>query len=176
MVDVGILGEDEKVELFNGTLRIVTPQGFDHGDVITGLTMALVRTCPPDILVWPQCPLVAEEYSLPEPDFAVLARQAMDDGRAIRRHPKAAGTLLLVEIVDTRRRDAVMKSPIYAAAGAPRYWIVDIPKRHVEVLTDPRPDGTWGSTLRMTCDDVLDLPWSDTTLAVRDVLPPLRTS
>ena len=82
MVDVGILGEDEKVELLNGTLRIVTPQGFDHGDVITGLTMALVRTCPPDILVRPQCPLVAEEYSLPEPDFAVLARQAMDDGRA----------------------------------------------------------------------------------------------
>ncbi len=175
MVEVGILGEDEKAELLDGTLWIVTPQGFDHGDVITGLNMTLARTCPPGVLVRPQCPLVAGEYSLPEPDFAVLSQQAMDDGRAIRRHPKAADTFLLIEIVDTRRRDALRKSPIYAAAGAPRYWIVDIPKRHVDVLTEPRPDGSWGGSLRMTDDDALELPWSDTTVAVRDVLPPLRT-
>ncbi len=176
MVEVGILGEDEKVELLDGVLWIVTPQGFDHGDVITGLTMTLVRTCPPGVLVRPQCPLVAGEHGLPEPDFAVLSQQAMDAGRAIRRHPKAVDTLLLVEIVDTWRRDALRKSPIYAAAGAPRYWIIDIPKRHVEVLTDPRADGTWGSTLCLAGDDVLELAWSDTTLAVRDVLPLPHTS
>ncbi len=39
MVDVGIFGEDEKIELLDGTLWIVTPQGFDHGDVITGLSI-----------------------------------------------------------------------------------------------------------------------------------------
>lgn len=176
MVEVGILGEDEKVELLDGALWIVTPQGVDDGDVITTLTMTLVRTCPVGVLVRPQCPLVAGEYSLPEPDFAVLSQQAMGDGRAIRRHPKAADTFLLIEIIGTRRRDALMKSPIYANAGAPRYWIVDIPKRHVEVLTEPRPDGSWGSTVRMTDDDELELPWSDTTVAVRDVLPPLRAA
>ncbi len=176
MVEVGILGEDEKVELLDGMLWIVTPQGFDHGDVITGLNMTLARTCPPDVLVRPQCPLVAGEYGLPEPDFTVLSQRAMDAGRAIRRHPKAADTLLLIEIVDTRRRDALGKSPIYATAGAPRYWIVDISGRYVEVLTDPRPDGSWGGSLRLTDDDVLVLPWTDTALTVRDVLPPVRAS
>lgn len=172
MVEAGILGEDEKAELLDGTLWVTTPQGFDHGDVITRLTMTLARTCPQGLFVRPQCPSVAGEYGLPEPDFAVLSRQALDDGRAIRRHPKAADTLLLVEIVDTRCWDAKRKSPISAAAGAPRYWIVDIPKRHIDVLTDPQVDGIWRAMERVTDGGVLVLPWADATVAVHDVLPP----
>ncbi len=53
MVEVGILGEDEKVELLDGILWIVTPQGSTAATVITGLNMALARTCPSGVLVRP---------------------------------------------------------------------------------------------------------------------------
>ncbi len=175
MVEVGILDENDTAELLGGTLWIMTPQGVDHSDVVTNLTMLLARACPQGLLVRTQCPLAAGEDSIPEPDLAVLSHQARDDGRAIRRHPSAADTLLLVEIVDTRRWDARRKSPIYAAAGAPRYWIVDIPDRHVDVFTDPQSDGSWACTVRLTDGDVLALPWTDATLAVRDALPPPPT-
>lgn len=176
MVEVGIFDENEKAELLDGTLWVMIPQGVDHSDVVTGLTMLPARTCPQGLFVRTQCPLVAGEYGLPEPDVAVLSRQALDDGRAIRRHPKAADTLLLVGIVDAGRWDATRKSPIYAAAGAPRYWIVDIPERHVDVFTYPRSDGSWAGALRLTDGDVLALPWTDVTLPVRDVFPPPRAN
>lgn len=57
MVEAGILGEDEKAELLDGTLSVMTPQGFDHGDVITRLTMTLARTCPQGLFVRPQVPI-----------------------------------------------------------------------------------------------------------------------
>ncbi len=49
---------------------------------------------------------------------------------------------LAVEVADeTLRRDRTTKKRIYARAGIPVYWIVNLPERRIEVYTDPTGPG-----------------------------------
>ena len=69
-----------------------------------------------------QLPLMPSPTSAPEPDVAVVAGQRTDYDHC---HPTTA--LLLVEIADTSLpQDRLTKSRIYAAAGIPEYWIVNL--------------------------------------------------
>jgi Uma2 family endonuclease len=45
---------------------------------------------------------------------------------------------LVVEIADsTLERDRAYKAPIYARAGIPEYWIVNLVERRLEIYRDP---------------------------------------
>jgi Uma2 family endonuclease len=84
-------------------------------------------------LVRVQLPFVAGTHSLPEPDVAVVAGRVEDYDRA---HPTAA--LLVVEVADSSlKQDRITKGAIYAAAGVPEYWIVNLRDDCVEVRRGP---------------------------------------
>jgi Uma2 family endonuclease len=51
-------------------------------------------------------------------------------------------------------KDRKIKTEIYAEAGVPEYWIVDLQRCTVEVLTNPRADG-YAKRVTKTMDDVL---------------------
>jgi hypothetical protein len=72
MIEAGIRGEDEHVQLVAGTLVAMTPQGSRHAVVIQRLTAALVRAVGDDLAVRPQLPLTLLDNSEPEPDLAVV--------------------------------------------------------------------------------------------------------
>lgn len=78
--------------------------------------------------------------------------------------------MLLVEVGVTSQRRDRRKAQIYAAAGAPEFWIVDIPKDRITVHSGPRPDGTWANVREVGIDDTLLLPGTTTTLNAVDVL------
>ncbi|TMA50228.1 MAG: Uma2 family endonuclease [Deltaproteobacteria bacterium] len=72
----------------------------------------------------------------PAPDVAVVAGRERDYMTA---HPRNA--LLLVEVADTSlAQDRLTKGALYAAAGIPEYWIVNLRADCVEVLRDPEPE------------------------------------
>lgn len=133
MVEVGILDENDKVELINGVLCEMTPQGEEHSELIQWLTFVLVRGLPEDgPFVRPQLPMRLPPRSMPEPDFAIV------DTR--KGHPSTA--LLAIEIANTSQRfDLGTKAGLYAAAGVAEYWVVDIPARVVHVHTEPSATG-----------------------------------
>lgn len=55
-------------------------------------------------------------------------------------HPEAA--LLAIEVAVTSHAvDRLQEARIYARAGIPEYWLVDVPGEAVEVRTEPTPDG-----------------------------------
>src|SRR5687768_2449561 len=84
MVEVGILGENEPLELLEGELIEVTPQGPPHANVTAVLGSRLARLYGPGFTVRQSAPIDAGERSLPEPDVAV----ARGDDRAFgTRHP-----------------------------------------------------------------------------------------
>jgi len=55
-------------------------------------------------------------------------------------HPVTA--LLVVEVaVSSLRIDTAIKPALYAAAGVPELWVIDVPGHAVRVFADPRPEG-----------------------------------
>jgi Uma2 family endonuclease len=83
-------------------------------------------------MIRPQLPLTLAD-SEPEPDLAVVPTREED---AARRHPSSA--LLVIEISDSSvRHDLKVKARIYAKAGIPEYWVVDVQQRRIVVLRDP---------------------------------------
>jgi Uma2 family endonuclease len=135
MIAAGILQEDDRIELIEGELIDMAPIGFQH----SGLTNSLI-----EILGYPtrglaiasvQNPIGIGSKSEPQPDFALLKPHP---DRYISRLPTAEDTLLIVEIADASLRyDREVKGPLYARAGIPEYWIVNIPERTIEVHRVP---------------------------------------
>jgi Uma2 family endonuclease len=138
MTELGILTEDDPVELLEGFLVQKMPRNSPHDYSITVITPVLVRLVPVGWVVRCQCAArVGDSY--PEPDFAVARGEAV---RYRQSQPTADDLALVVEVADTTLdRDRQDKGRIYARAGIPVYWVVNVTDRQVEVYTDPTGDG-----------------------------------
>jgi Uma2 family endonuclease len=153
MIEAGILGEDERVQLIDGMLVAMTPQGRAHAFVIQELTRILVRQLGDDFRVLSQLPLTLADDSEPEPDLAVVrAREAASSTR----HPGSA--LLVIEVAaESLRFDRRTKAALYARHGIPEYWIVNLTDATVEVHRDPDPpSGRYRQTLVVQRGDALE--------------------
>jgi Uma2 family endonuclease len=130
---LGALGmfEDERVELLEGVITAMSPQGPEHQWSIVSATECLVRMLSGRASVRCQLPFGAGDFSEPEPDFALVPPTTGLAGT-----PEKA--LLVIEVSDsTVRRDREIKSALYAQAGVPEYWLIDVPRRVLEVRTKP---------------------------------------
>ena len=78
----------------------------------------------------------------------------------------------VVEVVVTNYWLAQRKIALYAEAGAPIYWLVDVPRRQVTVYEGPHPNGTWDRTTVVPESGELQLPGLATALPVVKILPP----
>ena len=134
MVDVGIFDEDEHIELLRGVIVKMSPQKWHHAAVTSWLNEQLVLQLAGAFEVRPQLPYAASDWSEPEPDLAVVVKD-----RERRDHPSAA--LLIIEIAErSLRTDRRIKAQIYAEAGVPEYWVVDLRAMTVHVHTRPVAD------------------------------------
>ena len=153
LVELGAL-EGERVELPEGVLVEVVPQGREHEDAIEALNHHLVPLMSGAWRVRVQMSLAVSDRSEPEPDLAVADRS---------RPGKPTTAALVVEVaVSSHRADLVHKPAMYAAAGVEQYWVIDVPAREVVVHRGPGPGGY---------ADVQRLPWT-TPLEV-PVAPPI---
>jgi Uma2 family endonuclease len=95
----------------------------------------LLRAAGDDVEVLTQLPLTLLDDSEPEPDVAVIRTEDAQSGE---HHPRTA--LLVVEVADaTLCIDRQAKASLYARAGIPEYWIVNVAERSVEVQREPDP-------------------------------------
>ena len=166
MVSAGILGEDDRVELLDGVLVEMSPQGSPHARAVARLTMLLAPiAASAGLEVSPQCPLdVGNPVSQPEPDLAVVPAR---DWSA-----HAAQALLVVEVSETSRAvDLGRKAAIYAAAAIPEYWVLDLTDRRLVVHRAPVGDRYTDVAVFTDADEVTAarLPL---TVAVAQLLPP----
>jgi Uma2 family endonuclease len=78
--------------------------------------------------------------------------------------------MLLIEVSDTSlRRDREIKLPLYAGAGIPKYWIVDVQDGVIEVHTSPS-GARYGSVRRFgRGESVSPLAFPDLRIAVDEV-------
>jgi Uma2 family endonuclease len=166
MVDAGILGPDDRVELLDGEIVEMSPQGDVHGYVHERLIRVLVLAYEGSgMAVRAASTTRAGRTSAPEPDAAVVPP-------AVLPLPDVHGSVLVVEIADSSLWiDRRTKRAIYARAGAPCYWIVEVRPRQVRVLTRPNGDDYRDEVL-LGEDDTLTLPLVGVEVAVAELLPP----
>jgi Uma2 family endonuclease len=133
LVTDGLLDPRDRVELLDGVIVAEPPMEPPHASGITYGLEALQRAVGGRAVIRVQAPFIADAYSAPEPDLAVVPGRPDD---YLDRHPNCA--LLVVEVSDTSlQQDRLSKSRIYAGAGVPDYWIVNLRGDCVEVFRTP---------------------------------------
>ncbi|MEQ1565413.1 MAG: Uma2 family endonuclease [Myxococcota bacterium] len=163
LVATGAL-EGQQVELLHGVIVPMSPQGPPHAAVIRRLNRWLTPALLGRAEVNVQAPFATAD-SEPEPDLSVVTLGGDDD-----RHPTEA--YLVVEVsVTSQRRDRGIKADLYASAGVPEYWVIDLATRSVLVHLDPC-DGRYTSLhTRRDGDTLVVAAFPDLTLPVAEVLP-----
>ena len=139
LAQAGILGEDDRVELIEGEIVMMTPIGSRHAASVSAITRLLIGAVADRAIVRVQLPLRLDDHSEPEPDVC-LARPRRDEYSA--GHPGPRDVFLLIEISDSSLGyDRGVKLPLYGRSGVPAVWILDLGRGLVEVYSEPSPDG-----------------------------------
>ena len=139
MCEVGILREDDRVELIRGEIIEMSPPGRRHVAFVDNLTQLLVLRLAGRAIVSVQNPVALTEDSEPQPDIAVRRLRSVPYKE---REAHAEDVLLLIEVADTSLAyDRSTKLRVYAEAGIPEYWVVDCTSESVEVYRTPGPAG-----------------------------------
>ncbi|HLK93553.1 MAG TPA: Uma2 family endonuclease [Polyangia bacterium] len=123
--------EDERIELLEGVIVEMTPQGTRHAVTIERLSHLLFATVGDRARVRVQLPFAASDVSLPEPDVAVVPR-----GDYELAHP-SQGQLIVEVAGSSLNKDRLVKARLYATAGVTEYWVIDIAAKTIEVCCEP---------------------------------------
>jgi Uma2 family endonuclease len=154
MAEVGILGEDSRVELIRGQIVDMAPIGAPHFGMVNRLTRLLPGVLAGRGLLSVQNPVRLDDGSEPEPDVAVLLPRADDYETATAGPPDV---LLLIEVADSSLDDdRAIKLPLYAENGIAECWIVNLVDRVVEVYRQAR-NGRYADIRRIGPGEVLDI-------------------
>jgi Uma2 family endonuclease len=168
MIETGILGEDERIELIKGELATMSPIGAEHSGTLKKLTEMLFEQLRRRAVISVQDPLQVDDYSEPEPDLALLAPRRDFYKRAL---PRPADVLLVIEVADrSLAYDRTIKMALYAGAGIAEAWIVNLIDRWIEVYRDPSSAGYTTLLKILPGKSVAPLSFADVVVAVDELL------
>jgi Uma2 family endonuclease len=133
LAEVGILSEDDRVELLDGQIMVMAPIGENHRTVVDALAEIFTDRRETRYRVGVQNPLRVDDENEPQPDLVLYDRVVTA------RHPTPAETLLVVEVADASLSyDQRSKIPLYAVAGIKEVWIIDLIRNCIHTYGDPR--------------------------------------
>lgn len=138
LAEAGAFDGIAKTELVDGTVYAMSPQYRAHGYATSELAYRLRRALEAlasSLYVAFEQSVDLAEHSEPQPDI-ILTTAPRGEGAI-----PAASVALLVEVsVSTRAFDLGDKAAVYAAAGVPEYWVVDVRAGTIHVLWSPGAD------------------------------------
>lgn len=149
MVEVGLIGPDERLEVVAGELMPMSPKGAGHEGIKLALIEHVFGHKPTGIRIVPAAGWRLGEMLYLEPD--ILIHPAAIRFEAVR----GPDALLVVEISDsTLGYDLGPKAAIYAREGVRETWIVDAATLRTHVHRGPGPDGYGDIRVIGPSDDV----------------------
>ena len=167
MIDAGIL-DDQKVELLNGEIIEMSPEGEPHayyastvGDYLRNLLgdRAKIREHHPITIPATQ--------SEPEPDIAVVQPLGRE---YLQHHPYPENIFWLIEFSNTSlKKDLDPKAKAYAVAGIPEYWVINLQTMELIVMRDP-VNGAYRSQVTLNNGTINLLAFPAVAISVRQLL------
>ncbi len=168
MIKVGILKEDDRVELIGGEIIKMAAIGSRHAACVKKLNRLFSQGLAAHVLVGVQDPITLEDGSEPEPDIALLYPR---EHFYVTRHPGPHDVFLVIEVADSSLTyDQEVKLLLYARAGIAEAWLVDLGHDEIVVYRDPSPRGYQTMQTFKPGEALSPQAFSDLTLLVSDVL------
>ena len=134
LIDIGVLDENDRVELLEGLLVPKRSHGPLHDLAVELANERIRKDLPAGWRLRVQSAITTGD-SEPEPDLAIVRGELRT---APRRHPLPTEIGLLIEVADTTlQNDRLRKTEIYGRAGILQYWIVNLQDRQVECYSQP---------------------------------------
>ncbi|QYU69486.1 Uma2 family endonuclease [Leptolyngbya sp. 15MV] len=139
-------------ELFRGEVYYMSPKHRPHARIVGNLYFAIRQRLEQSGLglsALADISVRLSDHDAPEPDIVITDA------------PEGEGILpldaakLVIEVADsTLATDLGLKADLYAAAGVPEYWVVDVNEGRVLMHANPREDGSG-------YDGQLDVPFGE---------------
>jgi Uma2 family endonuclease len=131
----GIFSPEARVELVYGEIVEMSPIGERHAASVNVLDETVRERLGRKVNVSVQNPVLLDDLSAPQPDLLILKRR---DDFYRHAHPRPEDVLVVIEVSDsTLEFDRTVKMPLYAGAGIPEAWLVNLPAERIEVYSDP---------------------------------------
>jgi Uma2 family endonuclease len=138
LIRQGHLTEDDNLELIEGYLVHKMSRNPPHDGAILRLTNRLLRLLPAGWIARFQSGITLSD-SEPEPDGAIVRG---DERTYDTRHPVPADFGIVIEVSESSlAADRTDKLRVYARAGIPECWIINLVDRQIEVYTVPSGPG-----------------------------------
>jgi Uma2 family endonuclease len=166
MIETGIL-DSRKVELLKGEIVEMSPEGETHAYCSHEASIYLTNLLGQRATIRQAKPITLPNNSEPEPDIAIVQRL----GREYRtHHPYPENIFLLIEYANSSlEKDLETKSKIYAEAGIPEYWVVNLKKLYMVVFREPL-DGEYATKLTLSTGTIQLLAFSDVVVFVEQII------
>lgn len=136
----GAFDAGPRVELIEGMIVCMSPMSPAHGRVTAALVTRFsirLNEIVSDLVPFAGSTVTSPPHSAPDPDITIAPRESGDDWLTSR------GVALVIEVSKTTLgKDLKVKRDIYATAGVPEYWVVDVNKQEVHRFADP-DDGVY---------------------------------
>lgn len=164
---LGAFPADRHVELINGEIITMPPIDPPHAESTHKSQLKLQRLVGQQFEARGQLPIDLSPVSLPQPDVVIATKQSY-----AARHPTPTEVHLVLEISDaTLNQDLTTKRDLYAQAGVPEYWVLDIPNRQLHVFTKPRRGNYTEQHILMEKETVQCTTVPRLKVKVKDLLP-----
>ena len=163
--ELGIF-EGRRAMLIHGSILEEGPMNPPHAIAIELVADALRSIFGSGWRMRIQMPILLGREIDPEPDFAFVRGSA----RGTTIHPTTAA--LIVEVSDTSLKyDTTEKAVLYATAGIPEYWVLDLNARQLHVYRQP-VDGVYTTAFAVPAEGtVVPSAVPDGSITIADLLP-----
>ncbi len=168
LADIGLIGEDDRIELLNGELVVKHAIGKRHSQAVTNLNMDFADHARRRFMVSPQNPVWLDEMSEPEPDL-VLVPWRRKAGESL---PTPDDVFLIIEVANSSLRyDRRDKLRAYARVGIREFWIFNLDEDVMEVFRDPAGED-YNCRLRLGAGESLaPLAFPEAVIALDEIIP-----
>lgn len=147
MIDAGVLGEDERIELIEGELVMMAAKGYAHEVIKSAVAEAIVRAKPDDFMVGFEMSIQLSNNTIVEPDIAVFPKRLLLKSSTNFVQLAAGSLSLAIEVAaSSLSYDKGLKSQLYARHGVQEFWVIDANKRVTWIHTGPQGEG-WSSVV-----------------------------
>lgn len=164
----GILAKEERVELLDGEIICMAPIGNRHRSSVNWSADLVREPIGRRAMVQVQAPIQLDDFTMPEPDIAVIRRRSVNDLAPV----LPPDVYLVVEVADSSLEfDLGEKLARYAAAGIPEVWIANL--RAGELVVNTEPEGAIYTNVRVIPLDgrVSPQAFPDVVLELADFIP-----